>query len=272
MDKFYRPPTPFSYYQASAPPPDYTLESKAELIYNFIDRYEINNTFSEKLSLLENYEIVLLLDDSGSMNTPLNDNTSYNTRWDELKANVKIIIELATIYDENGIDIYFLNRSNYYNVKSLNQINNILEEKPTGLTPLTEKLKTIFKNYENSLKPVLVVIATDGLPTKGASHDLSNVKKLLLQKNHFKFFISFLACSDQKYDIGYLNDLDKNVPNVDTLDDYHSEKKEVLSAQGKYFKYTYGDHIVRLLLGPICKDLDKLDENTNCLFSSCNII
>ena len=46
--------------------------------------------------------------------------------------------------------------------------------------------------------------------------------------------------------------------------------------QGKIFSYTYGDHIVRLLLGPICQEWDNLDEkklgkktNNLCL---CNIL
>lgn len=57
--------------------------------------------------------------------------------------------------------------------------------------------------------------------------------------------------------MNYINKLDKEIPNIDTLDDYTSELKEVKKAQGKKFKYTFGDHIVRLLLGP---ELDQLDE------------
>ena len=36
--------------------------------------------------------------------------------------------------------------------------------------------------------------------------------------------------------------------------------KEVLQVQGSQFRYTFGDHVVRLLLGPLCDELDKLDE------------
>ena len=59
----------------------------------------------------------------------------------------------------------------------------------------------------------------------------------------------------------YLNILDKKVPNVDTLDDYLSELKEVQNAQGLNYKYSLGDHVARLLLGPICPELDSLDEH-----------
>lgn len=67
---------------------------------------------------------MLLLDDSGSMNTPLND-THHSTRWDELKYVVKIVISVATIFDEDGIDIHFLNRESHFNVKSLSEVNEI---------------------------------------------------------------------------------------------------------------------------------------------------
>ena len=193
------------------------------------------------------------------MNTPLSDGSGHSTRWDELKSVVNIVISIASIYDEDGIDIHFLNRNNESNIKSLEQVSNILDEPPQGLTPLTKHLSIIFDKFQDSLKPVLVLIATDGVPYNGQC-DLENFKKLLIHKDNTKFYISFLACSDQQKDIGYLNELDLLIPNVDTLDDYNSERKEVLEAQGKDFSYTFGDHVVRLLLGPICEELDTLDE------------
>jgi len=248
----------------SAPPPGYNTvmdSSKSTKINTLIEKYEIAYLFSEKLSMLEKYEIVLLIDDSGSMNTPLNDHTAHATRWDELKSVINIVISVATIFDEDGIDIHFLNRSNHSNVKSLDEVDTILHDKPHGLTPLVSKLEEILTKFKDSEKPVLVVIPTDGVPNSGnGQDDLKEFKQLLQNKNHSKFFISFLACSDQDSEIGYLNDLDKAVPNIDTLDDYCSERKEVVTVQGADFSYTFGDHVARLLLGPICPELDNLDE------------
>ena len=203
--------------------------TKNKRIQELINKYEIDPLFSEKLNLLSDFEIVLLLDDSGSMNTPLTDGSGHATRWDELKSVVNIVISIATIFDDDGIDIHFLNRENTDSVKDLNQVTTIMNDPPLGLTPLTSSLNKIFIKYRDSFKPVLVIIATDGVPYNGVC-DIDNFKNLLLKKNHSKFFISFLACSDNDKDIDYLNDLDKNVPNVDTLDDYNSEKKR--STQG----------------------------------------
>lgn len=255
----------FSNLRPSAPPPDYNRlynpgPSKGHLIKTLIEKYEIDPLFSEKLDILHNYEIVLLVDDSGSMNTPLSDNTKHSTRWDELKEVVNIVISIATIYDDNGVDIHFLNRPPVHNIIHTGDVAHIFNDPPHGATPLTDSLKYILNRFEQSTKSILIVIATDGLPNKSGYCDLKNFKTTLLNKNHSKFFVSFLACSDQESDIGYLNELDRKVPNVDTLDDYISERKEVQKVQGSDFSYTFGDHVVRLLLGPLCPELDELDE------------
>ena len=103
--------------------------------------------------------------------------------------------------------------------------------------------------------------ATDGVPTNRFGHDdIKNFTNCIKTRNCDKFFISFLACSDCDRDVEYLNKLDKKVKNVDTLDDYLSERKEVINAQRKNFSYSLGDHTARLLLGPLCSELDSLDE------------
>lgn len=248
------------------------LSKRDKLVY-LINKYEIDPYFSEKLEILNDYEIVLLCDDSGSMNTPLNDNNGYSTRWDELKAVVNIVVSIATIYDNNGIDIHFLNREGIDNIKCEEEVKNILNEIPCGGTPLTQKLEEILQKFNSISKKLLVIIATDGLPTYNGQLDLENFKTLLKNKNHSKVFISFLACSDNSQDVDYLNELDKTIPNIDTLDDYNSELKEVRQIQGNSFKYSFSDHIVRLLLGPICPELDKLDEKKiNKTKNKCNIM
>jgi len=35
--------------------------------------------------------------------------------------------------------------------------------------------------------------------------------------------------------------LDKTIPNLDVVDDYKSEKQEILKVQGKDFPFSYGD-------------------------------
>mgnify|MGYP003675548273 CR=1 FL=1 len=252
-------PPPLDIDLHSQPPPCYN-EPKGERLEKLLEKYEIDKLYSEKFPYLEDYDIVFLIDDSGSMNSPLSE-SQHATRWDELKEVVKIVVEIATIFDDDGVDLYFLNREPIYNVKHSSNVEFLLRERPYGRTPLTEKCNDIFSKYSGKEKPVLLVIATDGVPTnRFGHHDIKNFTKCIKTRNCNKFFISFLACSDCDRDVEYLNKLDKKVKNVDTLDDYLSERKEVINAQGKNFSYSLGDHTARLLLGPLCPELDSLDE------------
>ena len=48
-----------------------------------------------------------------------------------------------------------------------------------------------------------------------------------------KFFF-FVLCR-------YLNNWDKNIPNLDVADDYRSERREIHNVQGKDFPFSFGD-------------------------------
>ena len=197
--------------------------------------------------------------------------SGHKTRWGELKEVVKICIKIATIFDTDGIDIHFLNRNCLKNVKSYEEAKHYLNIIPCGRTPLTKCTRDLLDIHRDNPKEVLLVIATDGVPTDNYGYpNLENFKQVIRNKNHNKFYVSFLACSDQELDIGYLNTLDVEIPNVDVLDDYISERKEVLDAQGSDFHYTFGDHVARLLLGPLFPEIDALDEKQSNYM--CNIL
>ena len=78
--------------EPSAPPPYNNIMAKSQLINNIMNKYEIDHLFGEKLSILEDYEIVLLLDDSGSMNTPLSEGPN-KTRWEEYFMDIQELVE-----------------------------------------------------------------------------------------------------------------------------------------------------------------------------------
>ena len=68
--KFIMNPPPYNPYpNATAPPPPEM--NKNQKVEKLIRDYEIDNLFSERLDILSNFEIVLIVDDSGSMNTPI---------------------------------------------------------------------------------------------------------------------------------------------------------------------------------------------------------
>ena len=64
-------------------------------------------------------------------------------------------------------------------MKSLEQVDEALSGFPYGTTPATEKFNLILNQFEDSLKPILVIIATDGIP-----NNLDSFTKALKNKNH----------------------------------------------------------------------------------------
>ena len=206
-------------------------------------KYEIGEFFARKLKQLEGWEIVLILDDSGSMNTPLKDQGGASafarsiTRWDELKNTVSIIVDIGAVMDKDGLDLYFLNRATMHHVTSSAQLQQVFAAHPTGLTPITPVLKHVLQEKKAVAleKNMLVIIATDGAPTNAQGEvDTAALKHVLVsERNIDKVCVTFLACTDDDSTIGYLNEWDNKIPRLDVCDDYHSERAEVLKAQGK---------------------------------------
>lgn len=242
----------------------------------FVNKYEISMEYAIKLRQLEGFDIVVIADDSGSMSTPVkNPNTkdfkNLPTRWQEMKETLSVITELAMILDNDGIDVYFLNREPLYNVKSPDILNIAFSENPSGYTPIVPIFRNVLseKTLCLSEKKLLIIIATDGEPTneKGEREDKygnTEINKLFnLLKNDRKpsnrIFTTILACTDDDETMDYLENWDKKLLNFDLVDDYFSEKNRIQKYQGHNFKFSRGDYIVKIMLGSIDKTLDSLD-------------
>ena len=109
------------------------------------------------------------------------------TRWEELKEVTRIVVEIATLLDDDGlpfsclpcfvlaqlfsssffhlagIDVHFLNRGSEKGVKKWKDVEKHFKSEPNGLTPLTEATKKAFSKQKGD-RPLLVMIATDGVP------------------------------------------------------------------------------------------------------------
>ncbi|CAF3528882.1 unnamed protein product [Rotaria sp. Silwood1] len=60
--------------------------------------------------------------------------------------------------------------------------------------------------------------------------------------------------------MSYLNDWDRAIPNLDVVDNYENEKQEVLEMQGRSFPFSFGDYVVKILMGGVDSWFDLLDE------------
>jgi len=255
--------------------PVYPTEMRLEKFKHLIHQYNISHDFAFRLRSLEGFEIAMIVDDSTSMRTPIIDYNQENispfdqlpTRWDELKQIVSIVIDLAATVDPDGIDIYFLNRQPLLHVTDSSQLDETFSRLPNGPTPISRVLSYVLELKRPTVhdRKLLILIATDGLPTDDKGQDdLSGLEKVLrTERLPFidRIFVTFIACTNDLQLVAYLNNsFDKKIPYVDVLDDYRSERAEVLAVQGKNFPFSYGDYVVKLLMGSVDQWFDKLDE------------
>lgn len=256
---------------ASAPPSYDECISPEPMTANNIDekrtklnalciRHDINPVFSSSLWNLNEKHIIFLCDDSGSMNALVDSSTK--TRWDELKHVVTEVLDISLIFDPIGMDVHFLNRSPIMNLRDVNKLVPYFRNAPSGGTPLVTKLNEIARMYQ--MGPgirfsKLLIIATDGEPSDDDLHypGLKNVMRQLVEQG---YHIAFLICTDNESQVAYINDIDRLYQQVDVTDDYITEKRQIQHVQGRNFKFSYGDYIVKLLVGSIDHSLDSLDE------------
>lgn len=218
-------------------------------LYKTLKDSQIHANFFEDLLTLNRFDIVLVLDDSTSMDNRLK--SSSHTRWDQLKSMVRIAVEIGTCLDDDGVDLIFLNRAGMDKVNSWDKVQRLFEKSPNGSTPLTQACSKAFAKLRRE-KPLLVLIATDGAPD-----DFKSFKEVLLNKPAGQVFVGILACSDVKNDVEFLNSLDE-IKDLDVIKHYEEEAKEVIKHTPNA-NYTLGDHCARFFLGPIFSKYDNLD-------------
>lgn len=227
---------------------------------DFCEMHHIGKEIHDDLKQLVEWDIVFICDDSGSMNE---DAGHGKTRWDELKKTVMTEVELATCLDDNGADIYFLNRPALRNVTNVSEITNAFSTNPSGRTPMHRLVTDVMnEKYSASGKRLLIIIATDGEPsdvTQGEFHTLietrgtNDLGEREVLQDRIRF--GFLACTDEKSVMRFLNKMDEKIRGVDVVDDYRSERKE--AKDKKHFnRATY---VAKALLGPVSQKYDKID-------------
>eukprot|EP00754_Rhynchopus_humris_P047121 Rhum_TRINITY_DN6666_c0_g1::Rhum_TRINITY_DN6666_c0_g1_i1::g.20533::m.20533 len=237
-------------------------------LQSILDKYEITIAEANDLVLLADYEIVFVADDSGSMqlcSVPAAERklgAAMPTRWDELCQTVSLVAEIACCFDSDGIDVHFLNRAPVRNVTSTSDIRFVqaFQSPPVGGTPLTETVRRLVQEYSKSEKPVLFMLATDGEPNGGPGPFKMLLQDVLSKRiTNTKMNFQILACTEDDTQVEWLNDFDDATDGIDVVDDYYSERKEVLAA-GKVRQFKRSDWAIKALLGPISSKYDKLDE------------
>lgn len=255
---------------AAAPgalPADFTTY-RLEKFRVLAERFGLRSDFVAKLRQLEGFEIVIVCDDSGSMGTPLNDqpiNDAFGrrpTRWEELRSFVEITAEVATCLDPTGVDIKFMNRPGMNNVATIEAVRGLFGPPPDGGTPTCAVLEALFAEKAATLRErkMLVVLCTDGEPSAHNGVDGRKAFYDIVKGRPAGVYMSIVACTDDDGAVGFLDKLDRGVAGVDVVDDYRSEAKQIRKVQGAGFAFSFGDYVVKSLLGPVDPSFDRLDE------------
>ena len=188
------------------------------------------------------------------------------TRWTELCRTASLVVELATCLSDSGLSIFFLNRPPMHGVTSAAQVQAAFAHAPPqGFTPLTRSLRAVLSEKRQAIseRKLLLVIATDGEPTNESG--VVDIRSFLdlLRSLPATVHTSILACTDDDESVAYLNEADSSIPRLDVTDDFGSERIEVLRAQGQGFHFSFGDYVVKCLLGPVDSYFDSLDSARN---------
>ncbi len=60
--------------------------------------------------------------------------------------------------------------------------------------------------------------------------------------------------------VKYLQIIDEMFDKIDVVDDYESEYNDIIKHRGANYKFSYGDYIVKILIGSLDREKDKRDE------------
>jgi hypothetical protein len=246
--------------------------------------YEVPIGLLPRLLALKNYDIQIILDDSGSMcaNTDSKVKDLYSmymqtvmsgfnpdsrlTRWNEEEDRLFLMLQFLTQIDTGKITISFMNRSDTFvingkenkNDASINErIHKVFMSGPSGGTPT---LKCMRKALEPHAKPTIIYLMTDGVPSDTSVEELA--KYLEKRPDPKNSPLTLISCTDKDEEAEWMKELEEYGPFISELDDFNDEKEEVIHDQGQGFPYSFGLYLMCMLVGAINPDdLDALDDS-----------
>ena len=230
----------------------------------------IQPTADSPYAFLGTFDTIFLIDDSGSM---------AGRSWRETSAALSAITPICTAYDSDGIDIHFLNHRNpldratgaYTNLTSPAAVEAIFNSvRPLGGTPTGTRLNHILKPYlaqvegsiehlahghETTLKPLNIIVITDGVPTDDVETVIVQAAKKLdaWGADPWQIGIQFFQVGREPEAAEDLQELDDNLSGeygirdmVDTVP-WNGDDGQVLTSDG----------ILKCVLGAVNKKLDR---------------
>lgn len=277
-----------NFYPPNSPIIDQIAQRAPGQIVQVMQRWRVAKEVANDIVKLALYDIVLYIDDSGSMQFEEN-----GSRIKDLKVILERVAFAATLFDTDGISVRFMN-TDLSSVRDNNgrplqdgvateaQIDQIMRGVQfKGLTPMGTSLRKkvideilLSKASAGQLrKPILVITVTDGQPAgepQNAIFDTIRYAFDTLQQRFPQFgrggvAFEFAQVGNDEDSRKFLQKLDEDPnigPQVDCTSNYENEQVEMARANPPV-DLTPDLWIVKLMLGAIDSSYDTQDEKTN---------
>merc|ERR1719240_1796610 len=210
-----------------------------------------HEVLSDLVSLAGAVDIVVIADDSSSMNTvaDCSDPRRPTTRWDELRGTLTRLVRMLLVVEHvDGFTLKFLNDADYRLIDSHEALAAAFAAKPRarGATPLLANLRPVCgratrpgvtaKGGEH--RPLIAIVMTDGQPSDATMEGIAHA---LRRRDAPETYFTFAMCTEDDAVVDAYNKAVDPVPGCDVSDDYASEKKEVEKVQRLHDLMTSGD-------------------------------
>jgi hypothetical protein len=268
--------------------PEEVRDSLIDRLANLFGKYETPIGLLSKFYKLSEYNLNIIIDDSGSMSTPVDDVLLSNasseymasnyckhfanrkmTRFEEAEDRVHLMFDYLAYIPTGLIKVFFMNRpdelifdrNQYQSIEQFlteahNSIRRAFYNAPSGGTPTMR----VMRKAMSTTIPVCHYLFTDGVPSDCSTQELG--KYLETRANAHLNPITFVSCTSEDSECEWMKEIEESGPLMAEVDDYNSELKEVRHDQGPFMPYSKGIWIMCLLIGAINPyDLDAMDDS-----------
>jgi len=277
-----------NFYPPNSPILDQIAQQAAPKVNQIIQRWRVAKEIANDIVKLALYDVVLYIDDSGSMQFE-----EEGSRIKDLRLILERVSFAATLFDADGISLRFMNtdlsgardqqgRPLQDGVATEAQIEQIMRGVQfKGLTPMGTSLRkkvideiVLGRAAQGQLrKPVLVIAITDGQPAgepQNAVFDTIRYAFDTLQQRYPQYgrggvAFEFAQVGNDEMAKKFLGKLDEDPqigPMVDCTSNFENEQEEMMRANPPV-DLTPDLWIIKLLLGAIDRSYDSKDEKTN---------
>ncbi|KAH0366707.1 hypothetical protein KCU65_g5090, partial [Aureobasidium melanogenum] len=268
-----------AFYPPNSPVLDQIANKASMQVDRLCQQWRINKEIGNDIVKLALYDVVLYIDDSGSMKFEEN-----GERIKDLQLILERVATAATLFDDDGISVRFMNdnppQHMVEHIKTEQQISQLVSgHKFSGLTPMgTELRKKVVDGIitpairsRQMRKPILVITITDGQPAGEPTTAVFDTVRYAVQEasnsQYGRGAVAFQFAqvgNDEKARefLGKLDDDPVVGQMVDCTSNFENESAEMARANPPV-DLTPDLWILKLILGAIDPSYDTKDEKSN---------